>query len=205
MGKNVINETYSKQGWGAVAGGATDLLRADFRQALVDKMLANPPNMTALLYSVLQRCPEAATRPGVTIMLGLQYELAAVVPKWVNNFYFAVGTGDLSLDTGDGDTPEFNFNASTAIYTDICAGVGPDVGVELGLTAGIALTGVHEDLSQCGFMFDLDAGVGSAFGLSAGVLSNNVCKFMFSQGMGIGAGIGFTGCGTLKIADLPIG
>lgn len=203
----VMNETYSKQGWKAVASNTKNLLRTDFRDSLVDTMKANEPPMGELLIDVLQECPEAASRTGITIMLGLHYELAAVVPKWYNNFYFAVGTADLNLNVGNtsSGTPTFDFNVTSGIFTDCCAGVGPDVGAEFGLTGGLALSGTVADLTQCGFMFDIDAGVGSSFGLAAGVTSLNVAKFMVTQSLGLGAGIGFSGCGTLKISDIIIG
>lgn len=213
MGKPSINATVAKNGWAAVAKDSFSLLDDDFRTNIAATMEQNQPNMKELLFDVLQQCPHTgASESGVTVMLGFHYELAAILPKFFNNFYFAIGTADFDInlnatfnnETAEGDF-EGEYNITGGIFTDVCAGVGPDIGVEAGLTGGIFLSGKSADLAECSFMFDVDAGVGTSFGTAVGVTSTScVTKLMFNTGFGFGGGIGFNGCGTCLISEINV-
>jgi hypothetical protein len=132
---------------------AGELLSNDFRRELSSAMLANQPNMTELLNEVQTQCPQAATKSGVVVMLGFHYELAAVLPKMFNNYYFAIGSGDLTpvvdatVDDNQNVDINFKIDGKGGVFTDLCFGVGPDVGFDLGLTAGILLSGTIDDVS----------------------------------------------------------
>ena len=212
MGKAALNVTEAQQGWSAVIENSNYMINRDFKDSVVATMEANPPNMTKLLDDVLRKCPAAASEGGITLMLGMHYELAAVLPKFMNSYYFAIGTGDIDVtvdgeaDTTTGDLDiDYEFTAKAGIYTDVCGGVGPDVGFDLGLTFGAAFTGTVDDLVDCSFAFDIDAGLVTAFGASVMVTSTRcVTKLMFTTGWGLGGGIGFSGCRTYELSKLNL-
>ena len=113
---------------------------------------------------MVSQCPQMATSAGVTLMLGGQYEIAAVA-TWINSFYIGIGTGNINFNIGNSSAGiSFAFNVSGAVYTDLCGGGGPNAGLELGFAVGAAITGTSDDLLECSFLFDFDAGVGSSFG-----------------------------------------
>lgn len=211
LGKQALNTTAGTQeGWAAVMENSQYMLNRDFKNSIVATMTANPPNMTKFLGDVLRKCPAAATKEGVTLMLGMHYELAAVLPKFMNSYYFAIGTGDINVvvdgtaDTVTGDlTVDFEYEATGGVYSDVCGGVGPDVGFDLGLTFGAAFTGTVDDLPDCAFAFDIDAGAVTAFGASVMVTSSKcITKLMFTTGWGLGGGIGFSGCTTYELSKI---
>lgn len=211
-GKNALNVTEAQQGWSAVIENSDYMINREFQKSVVSTMSANPPNMTKLLDNVLRKCPAAASEGGITLMLGMHYELAALLPKFMNSYYFAIGTGDIDVtvdgeaDTTTGDLDiEYEFEAKGGIYSDVCGGVGPDVGFDLGLTFGAAFTGTVDDLVDCSFAFDLDAGLVTSFGASVMVTSTRcVTKLMFTSGWGLGGGIGFSGCRTYELSRLDL-
>lgn len=194
--KYSINETVANQGIRAIATQTSSLLRTDFRQSIQTSMAENAPPMTELLMQVVQNCnvgprpqgedfdqqplpgddgqnPQTEQEPpaaGVTVMLGLQYGCAGFLPKFFNSFYFAVGSSDIEVSaantTDGGVSPGVNFTGG--VYTDVCGGAGPAVGVEFQLVGGIVLTGSHTQIGGCSFLFDTDAGVGSSFGMAVG-------------------------------------
>ena len=190
-------------GWGAVADQAGDLINTDFRQAMAEGIEARQPNMSELLFNMVDTCPQAASQAGVTVMLGMQYEISAGI-KWINSYYLALGTANINFNVVNNSAGiEFQYNLSGGVWTDICAGAGPDIGVDLTLMGGIFLSGEDRDLGECSFLFDVDAGVGSAFGLAVGVGGTRcVPKFFITNGFGLGAGIGFNGCGTVSVSRL---
>ncbi|CAB9515342.1 expressed unknown protein [Seminavis robusta] len=208
MGRDVTNSSVTGQsGWRAFAASSEAVLNRDFRDAITDAMTANPPNMTELLLDYVTACPNVASIQGVTIMLGLHYEISVVVPKMFNNYYFAIGTGDLNLDiTFDNATltGAVNYNGTGGVFTDLCFGVGPDVGFDVGITAGLLpRSGTINDLTDCSFMFDADIAAATGFGLAIGVTSNTcTAKVMMTLGAGLGGGIGFTGCNTFELGRL---
>ena len=213
MGKEALNTTAAAQeGWAAVLQNSKYVINRDFKDSIVETMTANPPNMTKLLDDVLRKCPAAASKSGVTLMLGMHYELAAVLPKFMNSYYFAIATGDIDVqfegqaDTTTGEiTADYTFDATAGVYSDVCGGVGPDVGFDLGLTFGAAFTGTIEDLPGCSFAFDIDAGAVTSFGTSVMVTSEEcVTKLMFTFGWGLGGGIGFSGCTTYELSKIDL-
>ena len=86
--------------------------------------------------------------------------------------------------------------------TDLCGGVGPDVGIQFGAMNGLAITGTKDDLKGCSFLFDCDIALGAGVGAAVGVTSEEcVTRFVFDVGAGLGGGIGFNGCNTLELNE----
>lgn len=202
--EQLYNTNITDQGWSAIATNAQLLTDKGIENKIVEFMEANPPDLPNLLMEVLDACPQAASKAGVTVLFGGHYELSALIGKFSNTYYFGIGTGDLNFNIKNtSSSVEFQYNISAGIYTDVCGGSGPSVGFDLGLAFGAFLSGTTADLVQCSFMFDFGIATGVHFGTQIGVNSGNcVVKLMFTLGWGLGAGCGFLGCQNYEITKL---
>jgi len=205
-GKTPINTTTERLGFGAAATHTAAMMDDDYRTRMGAAIERNAPDMAELLVDMVSQCPQMASSSGVTVMLGGQYAFAAGA-SWANSFYLAAGTGNINFNVENSTSGvNFAFNISAGIYSDICAGVGPVAGFEVGLLAGAFISGSDMDLLECSFMFDFNAGVGSSIGIAGGVTLNKcIPKFFITQGFGLGAGASFFGCGTCLVAPLSFG
>lgn len=201
-----MNRTTERLGFGAAATHTAQMLDDDFRTKMGESISKNAPDMAELLVDMVSQCPQMASTSGVTIMLGGQYAFAGLA-TWMNSFYLAAGTGNINFNVENSTSGvNFAFNISAGVYSDICAGGGPVGGFELGFVSGAAITGTETDLLECSFMADFNAGVGSSFGVAAGVTYNRcIPKFWITQGFGLGAGLSLFGCGTCLVTQLAFG
>lgn len=202
-GLDITNKSATDQGlFATIADAPQTIVRKDAEQAITDAMMENPPDLGDLVYRVETKCPKAATKSGVALMLGFYYEIALLIPKFYNAFYFIIGTGDFHVHTSNSS---INYNISAGLFSDACGGVGPDVGIGLGAMNGIALTGTKHDMIGCSFLFDADIGIATGVGAAVGVTSKTmVTRFLFEVGAAFQLGIGFSGCNTRQLHDFVV-
>jgi hypothetical protein len=158
-------------------------VKPEVESNIVKAFMDNPPPIKEFKKQLQERCQRQADES--TVALGIIFR-GGVGISFANSYFVAEGGGD-----EDG-----------GIYTDICQGVGPQVGVKVAYLVSTLLDGRNKFLEGGSVVFGGDFTIAAGYGFSFGFnFAKGTVRVNSEIGAGVMLGAHVDYCVTLKITD----